>query len=463
MMTRREAIISGAAAIAAGSSFLGGGAPALGADGEALPPEPTTLPSSRPAGAAGYTPVVTPNGSTLPYEMDGDVKVFRLVAEPVKREFAPGMIVNCWGYNGQTPGPTIEAVEGDRVRIFVTNKLPEQTSVHWHGVILPNGMDGVAGVTQPHIQPGETYRYEFTLKQHGTQMYHPHSDEMTQMALGMQGFFIIHPKNPERRIDRDFCIFLQEWFVEPGSATPNPLVMTDFNLFTFNSRVYPGTEPLVVKTGQRVRFRFANLSMDSHPIHFHGHRWWVTGTDGGDIPETAWWPETTVNVIPGTTRNVEFVADNPGDWAFHCHKNHHTMNAMAHDVPNMIGVDQRGVSEKVRKLVPGYMEMGTAGMGEMGDMQMQIPRNTLPMMTGEGPFGSIGMGGMFTILKVRDGIATYEDPGWYKHPPGTTPTVASQTGPVATPWLYTCVMHPEVISDKPGKCPKCGMKLVPKK
>ena len=125
--------------------------------------------------------------------MKDGVKEFRLVAEPVKREFAPGMVVDCWGYNGQTPGPTIEVVEGDRVRFFVTNKLPERTSMHWHGVILPNGMDGVAGLTQPHILPGETYVYEFTLKQHGTLMYHPHSDEMTQMALGMMGFFIVHP------------------------------------------------------------------------------------------------------------------------------------------------------------------------------------------------------------------------------------------------------------------------------
>ncbi len=435
MMTRREAIISGATAIAAGSSVAGlyafaaepdaetkslsGGPPSPAAEKVSAGGGPTSLPSTRPAGAGNYTPVVTPNGSTLPFEMDGAVKVFHLVAEPVKREFAPGMIVNCWGYNGQTPGPTIEAVEGDRIRIFVTNKLSEATSVHWHGVILPNGMDGVAGVTQPHIQPGETYKYEFTLKQNGTQMYHPHSDEMTQMAMGMQGFFIIHPRKPERKIDRDFCIFLQEWFVEPGTATPNPIVMLDFNLFTFNSRVFPGTEPLVAKTGERVRVRFANLSMDSHPIHFHGHRWWVTATDGGPIPETAWWPETTVNVIPGTTRNVEFIADNPGDWAFHCHKNHHTMNAMAHDIPNLIGVNQKGVSAKMRKFVPGYMAMGTDGMGEMGEMQMPLPKNTLPMMTGDGQFGPIEMGGMFTILKVRDGITTYKDPGWYKNPPGT--------------------------------------------
>src|SRR5581483_7803495 len=300
-----------------------------------------SAPTTSPSGA--YTPVVTPNGSTLPFERDGEVKVFHLVAEPVKREFAPGMVVDCWGYNGQTPGPTIEAVEGDRVRILVTNHLPEPTTVHWHGMIIPNGMDGVAGLTQPAIPPGETFKYEFTLKQSGTHMYHPHADEMVQMALGMQGFFIIHPRNAsdDERVDRDFCIFLQEWFVAPGTSRPNPMIMTDFNLFTFNSRVWPGTEPLIVRTGQKVRLRFGNLSMDSHPIHFHGHRGFLTGTDGDRIPPSARWPIATINVPPGTTRDLEFVADNPGDWPLHCHKNHHAMNAMSHDVPNMIGVDQR--------------------------------------------------------------------------------------------------------------------------
>ena len=145
-------------------------------------------------------------------------------------------------------------------------------------------MDGVGGLNQPQIKPGETFVYEFTLRQHGTQMYHPHADEMVQMAMGMEGFFIIHPKEPEQpRIDRDFCIFLQEWFVEPGTATPNPNIMTDFNLFTFNSRAFPGTIPLVARLGDRVRIRIANLSMDSHPIHLHGYSFKITGTDGGRI------------------------------------------------------------------------------------------------------------------------------------------------------------------------------------
>ncbi len=376
-----------------------------------------------------YLPVVTPNGKSLPFVMDRGVKVFHLVAEQVKRELAPGMVINAWGYNGQTPGPTIEAVEGDRVRILVTNHLPEDTSVHWHGVLLPNGMDGVQGLNQPHINPGETFAYEFTLRQSGTQMYHPHADETLQMALGMEGFFIIHPKKERQRIDRDFAIFLHEWDVPFGSATPNPATMTDFNLFSFNGRVFPGTAPLIVRRGQRVRVRLANLSMDSHPIHIHGVHFVETGTDGGPTPVSAQVRETTVNVPPGTTRDIEFVADLPGDWAMHCHKNHHTMNQMAHDLPNLLNVDQSGIEEKVRALLPGYMAMGQTGMGEMADMQMGGPRNTLPMMTGQGQFGAIEMGGMFTVVKVRDGITSYQDPGPYKYPSGTVAhKVGDETG-----------------------------------
>jgi FtsP/CotA-like multicopper oxidase with cupredoxin domain len=370
-----------------------------------------------------YTPLVTPNGSTLPYKMKNGVKEFHLIAEPVEREFAPGMKVKCWGYNGQTPGPTIEAVEGDRVRILVTNKLPEHTSIHWHGVFLPNGMDGVGGLTQPHIGSGETWVYEFTLRQNGTFMYHPHADEMLQLAVGMMGFFIIQPKKPESpRVDRDFAIMLHEWAVHPGTYRPDPSVMTDFNMFTFNSKVFPAIDHLVVKTGDRVRIRIGNLSMDEHPIHIHGHNFWITRTDGGKIPKTGHWPETTVLVPVGSTRDVEFIADAPGDWALHCHKSHHTMNAMAHDIPNTLGVDQKDVEDKIRKLLPGYMAMGEKGMAEMQPMadHMPGPKNTLPMMMGKGPFGNIEMGGMFTVVKVRDNLPAYDkDPGWYKHPKGT--------------------------------------------
>jgi len=369
-----------------------------------------------------YNPVVTLNGWTLPWRMKGGWKEFHLVAEPVRRQIAPGMTANLWGYNGQSPGPTIECVAGDRLRIFVTNKLPEHTTIHWHGVLLPNGMDGVGGLTQPQIPSGKTFVYEFEMRRPGTFMYHPHADEMVQMAMGLMGFIVVHPRDPaERRADRDFVFLLNAFDIEPGSFTPKVATMLEFNLWCWNSRVFPGIDPLPVRKGDRVRIRIGNLTMTSHPIHIHGHNFAVTGTDGGWVPKSAQWPETTVDVPVGALRAIELVADNPGDWAFHCHKSHHLMNAMGHSVPTLIGVDQEGVAEKIRKLVPDYMAMGGRGMADMGEMEMPLPDNTLPMMTGAGPFGALEMGGMFTVMKVREGLGRndYRDPGWYKHPQGT--------------------------------------------
>ena len=393
----------------------------------------------------GQVPIRTPNGRSLPYKVRNGAKEFHLVAEEVEHEFAPGCTARCWGYNGTTPGPTIEAVEGDRVRILVTNNLRERTTIHWHGFILPSGMDGVGGLNQPHIGPGETYAYEFTLKQHGTQMYHPHADEMVQLGVGMMGMFIIHPKDgDEVPVDRDYCILLHNWALHPGTYRPDPTIMQDFDLWTLNSKVFPSTAPLVAAAGERVRIRVGNLSMWNHPIHVHGHTMWITGSDGGRWPRSAWRPEATEIVGVGQTRDFEFVAT-PGDWALHCHMAHHTMNAMGHGIANPLGVDQSGVAEKIRKLLPGYMPMGRDGMAEHTDhinaagagshgasphgpehalqssSMLNGPRNTLPMMMGKGPFGPIEMGGMFTVVKVRDGLAAddYSDPGWYENPPGT--------------------------------------------
>jgi manganese oxidase len=389
-----------------------------------------TKPSLEP-GMPGkdYRPVITLNGSTLPFKVVDGVKVFHLIAGEVKNhEFAPGIKVHCWGYNGEVHGPTIEAVEGDRVRIYVTNKLPAATTVHWHGVILPSGMDGVGGLSQKAIQPGETFKYEFTLQQHGTQMYHSHHDEMTQMAMGMMGLFIIHPRNPNGPLpDRDFAYMISEWRVDVGTKRPNPIEMTDFNLLTLNARVFPGTAPMVVRKGDRVRVRLANLSaMDHHPMHIHGHIFRVIGTDGGEIPESAQRPEVTVLVSVGQTRTIEFIADNPGDWAFHCHMTHHTMNQMGHQTPNLIGVNADAVDKKVRNFLSGFMTMGSEGMADMGEMGMKVPANSIPMVGGQGPYDYITMGGLFSILKVRENLPNYEaDPGWYDIPPGTQASLAS--------------------------------------
>ncbi len=434
-LSRRDILI-GATAATVGSAAHGQAPKDHSAHaGHTMPPgETMTMPMAADASPASVsarggslprrTPITTLNGRSLPWRVVNGVKEFHLIAEEVEHEFAPGTKIKAWGYNGSTPGPTIEAIEGDRVRILVTNRLPEQTTIHWHGILLPCGMDGVGGLTQPHIQPGETWAYEFTLRQHGTHMYHPHADEMVQLAQGMMGLFVIHPKDSNAaRVDRDFALLLHNWAVHPGTYRPDPAIMTDFDLWTFNSKVFPAIDSLVVRTGERVRIRIANLSMHEHPLHLHGYLFQVTGGDGGRWPRAAWRTEVTELVGVGQTRDIEFTANEPGDWAFHCHKSHHTMNAMGHDIPNVLGVDQKGVAQRLNDLLPGgYMAMGKNGMGEHQDhaAHMAGPENTMPMMGGIGPFGNLEMGGMFTVVKVRDRVpADYADPGWYQHPAGT--------------------------------------------
>jgi hypothetical protein len=257
---------------------------------------------------------------------------------------------------------------------------------------------------------------------------------MQLMALGMMGFWVTHPRDPRQQaVDRDYVFLLNAYDIDPGSYTPRTNTMLEFNLWTFNSRAFPGIDPMVARLGDKVRIRVGNLTMTNHPIHLHGHRFEVTGTDGGWIPPAARFPEVTTDVGVGQMRAIEFVADNPGDWALHCHKSHHTMNAMGHNVPNLIGVDHRGLAQKINKLVPDYMVMGDKG-GSMGGMEMPLPENTLPMMGGEGPFGPMEMGGMFTTLKVRADLARgdYKDPGWYRHPKGTLAYEWTGEAPPAT-------------------------------
>jgi hypothetical protein len=176
-----------------------------------------------------------------------------------------------------------------------------------------------------------------------------------------------------------------------------------------------------------------NLTMTNHPIHLHGHEFMVTGTDGGPTPRSTRWHEVTTDVAVGQMRQVEFIADEEGDWAFHCHKSHHTMNAMGHDVPTMIGVDHRQVVKEITSLIPDYMVMGERGMADMAEMSMPLPDNTAPMMSGEGPFGSMEMGGMFTVVKVRrdQKPGDYRNPGWYRHPAGTVAHEFTGTLPAA--------------------------------
>lgn len=265
-------------------------------------------------------------------------------------------------------------------------------------------------------------------------MHHPHADEMVQLGVGMMGMFIIHPRGGKpQRVDRDDCLLLHNWALQPGTWRPDPSIMTEFNLWRMNSKVFPAIAPLVARSGERVRIRIGNLSMHEHPMHLHGTQFQVTGGDGGRWPAARWRSEVTELVAVGQMRDIEFVAL-AGDWAFHCHKSHHTMNAMGHGIPNALGVEQSGVAPGLRKVLPSYMTMGRNGMSEhSGHIAMGMlegPPNTLAMAVGDGPFGPLEMGGMFTVLKVRDDLARgdYADPGGYRHPRGTHRTTLEVLG-----------------------------------
>jgi FtsP/CotA-like multicopper oxidase with cupredoxin domain len=272
-------------------------------------------------------PVQTPDIPSLPFELDGGVKVFNLVAEPVKRELIPGRTMEVWGYNGSCPGPTIQVNQGDRVRIVFENHLPESSTIHWHGLEVPIGMDGVPNISQKPVTPGGKFTYEFTLHQSGTYFYHSHG--AMQEMMGMIGLFIIHPQKAwTPKVDHDFGIVLQEWAILPNSNVPNTANM-EFNWLTFNGKAGPAATPLVVRHKSRVRIRLVNLGMDHHPIHLHGNTFFVTGTEGGRQPESTWGPGNTVLVGVAQSRDVEFDANYLGDWMLHCHLPHHMMNSMS--------------------------------------------------------------------------------------------------------------------------------------
>jgi FtsP/CotA-like multicopper oxidase with cupredoxin domain len=307
----------------------------------------------------GVVPVVSPDVPDMPWSLENGVKVFDISVGHVRTEFIPGRTVDAWGFNGRIPGPTIQVNEGDRVRMIVENRLPEPYSMHWHGLEVPNNMDGMPGISQDLIPPGGRFVYEFTLRQNGTFFYHSHM--AMQEMMGLIGLFIIHPRRAHApRVDRDFGIVLQEWAILPNNTIPNSLAM-EFNWLTLNGKAGPATTPMLCKRGERVRIRLVNLGMDHHPMHLHGHQFYITGSEGGRIRTTAVEPANTVLVGVAQARDVEFVATNPGDWHFHCHLPHHMMNQMA----SMVGplMMSHGGGMRTGDMEPGMGIVGGSALG----------------------------------------------------------------------------------------------------
>ncbi len=325
-------------------------------------------------GSLSNIPVVTTDVGDLPFEMDGDTKVFRLTAHVFKRQIAPDKTIDVWGFNGSAPGPTIQVTQGDKVRVVFKNELPESTSLHWHGFEDLIGNDGMPGISQEPVRPGASFTYHFVIKQEGTYFYHSHM-AMQELA-GMLGAVVMHPRMPYRpHCDKDFVVHLQEYAVLANSTVPNTMMM-EFNWLLLNGKAGPAATPLIVRQGDRVRVRFVNLGMDHHPMHLHGHTFYVTGTEGGRIPETAWWPGNTVLVGVAQSRNIEFVADNPGDWMLHCHLPHHMMNQMASQAGPMTraagfpgGKGLRGDDSHGHLTERGKDDDAMQGMSGMDDMK----------------------------------------------------------------------------------------------
>ena len=347
--------------------------------------------------------VEMPDLARLSHRVVDGVKEFRLIAEVVHSQFAPGREVDAWGYNGSVPGPLIEVNEGDRVRVIFENRLPEMTALHWHGLEAPMEMEGSVGLGQDPVPPGGQYVYEFTLNQHGTLFYHSHF--AMQEMMGQLGMLVVHPRTPYTpRVDRDFGLLIQEWALMPNNNVPNSMAM-EFNWLTFNGKAGPATTPMLVKQGERVRLRMVNLGMDHHPIHLHGNQFVVTGTEAGRKPQALWFEENTVLVGAGQARNIEFDAKHIGDWMLHCHMPHHMMNQMVSMAGPMTptghakmmsssNIGLYPMDDPAKKAVPGYPQDMWMPMDAMFDK---------PENFGLRKGWSGAMMGMMTIIRVLPG------------------------------------------------------------
>ena len=282
------------------------------------PPTPMAPTDQAPAAAlpAGTTGTVYPaytfakGEPTLPdgmrlatYTLDHGVKVFHLTASLIHWTTVKGQTFTAWAYNGTVPGPEIRVTEGDRVRVLVRNLLPEGTTVHFHGLFVPNDMDGVPMVTQDPIKPGATFRYDFTAEPVGTHQYHSHMDDVKQVTSGLYGAFIVDPKRPIGHYDREFTLIPADGMLG----------------YIINGKGFPDTTPLVVHLGDTVRIRMINMGDMYHPFHLHGFDFREIAKDGLPIPEALQLGTNEIDAAPGGSYDMAFTANSLGVWAFHCH------------------------------------------------------------------------------------------------------------------------------------------------
>ncbi len=286
--------------------------------------DPDAVRFSAPAAARGDQP--------LEPRIENGTKVYDFDISVIAWNILPDERVLAYAVNGQVPGPRIRITEGERVRFNVTNHLPESTTLHWHGLIVPNAMDGPAEITQEPIAPGQTFIYEFTTEQRGTYFYHSHDHVDRQQTLGLYGALIIDPTDPAADYaydyDQELVIQLQEWLEREGYTFPAmPMEGALPNYFTINGKAYPETETVRMRVGEKLLVRFIGSNSGFiHPMHIHGGPFRIVETDGNPVPETAQWTKDTVNVGPGERYDVIWEAREPGKWLLHCHISHHTTN-----------------------------------------------------------------------------------------------------------------------------------------
>jgi zinc transporter ZupT len=255
----------------------------------------------------------------LPPQLTGTIKTIHLIAEIKRWTPAPGVTVDAWTYNGTVPGPTIHVRQGDTLRVILTNHLPAPTTIHWHGMEVPADMDGTPGFSQAPVQPGQSFVYQFVVKQPGTYIYHTHVDDLNQLDRGLYGAVVVEPSAPTTvRVDRDYLMLISSWKV----------FSTTENYFSINGKSYPLGKPFVVRHGERIRIREIDISgTEFHTMHLHGHHFQVVAVDGQPVATQQRQPMSTVTLGPGEMRDIEFVADaQPGTWMFHCHVADHMMN-----------------------------------------------------------------------------------------------------------------------------------------
>jgi FtsP/CotA-like multicopper oxidase with cupredoxin domain len=259
---------------------------------------------------ADSVPTATRGNTVLEPKLVDGFKVFELTAQVVQWEVAPGEFIEAFAYNGIVPGPLLRVTEGDKIRIVLKNELPEPTVLHIHGPMLPNAMDGVPDVTQPVVQPGESFTYEITAKPSGTFVYHTHHNSVVQESKGLYGVLQIDPKDVTPSYDREYFQVISELG----------------GFYVINGKSFPSTEAMEARLGEKVHIRLINLGQMVHPMHSHGFATQIVATDGHPVPEAAQLTKDTVSIGPGERYDLEFVADNPGAWVYHCHILSHVQN-----------------------------------------------------------------------------------------------------------------------------------------